>query len=369
MFCANRPGRRYMEGFSLVEVMVGMAVGLLSMLVILKMLTLFENQKRTTIAGSNAQVNGLVTLVSLEQGIRTAGSGFAGSPAFDCTTIYAWNDTGGALAFSFFPLRITDGGSTGSDSIAIQTANNFLGVIPATITSPMPSSSSELNVSRTTGFAANDLILVSDGGNCTLMQLTAIQSASMKLQHNPGGSPTYNPSVPYQTANGWPAYGSGALILGIGQLNTSTFSVDANNNLQVSTSTQLGSAATSVELATDIVSLQAQYGIAPAGSQNVNAWVSATGATWAAPSAADIKRIKAVRLIVVARSGRKEASNVTLPCTNAGSGVANNGPCSLDSAADPAPAIDLSANPDWQRYRYRVSQTVIPLRNVIWANL
>ena len=36
---------------------------------------------------------------------------------------------------------------------------------------------------------------------------------------------------------------------------------------------------------------------------------------------------------------------------------------------DPAPLIDLSADPNWRKYRYRVYQTVIPLRNVIWAGV
>jgi type IV pilus assembly protein PilW len=39
----------------------------------------------------------------------------------------------------------------------------------------------------------------------------------------------------------------------------------------------------------------------------------------------------------------------------------------VGSGASPAPAIDLTANADWQRYRYRVYETIIPLRNMIWS--
>lgn len=379
MFCVNTHIKDHAKGFSLVEVMVGMTVGLLSMLVIMQTFTLYENQKRTTTAGSDAQGNGLMALVNLEQQIRAAGAGFANSSAFTCATTYAWNDTSGPLAVAFSPVKITDGGATGSDTITIQTASNFLGSIPASITVTMPSSSSELNVSRTTGFTTNDLVLVSNGsGNCTLMQITQVQPAALKLQHNPGGSPSYNPSTSYQSSNGWPAYATGDTILDIGQMSNSTFSINIKNNLQDQVS--LLSAAASIpstqELVTDIVSVQAQYGVAPAtpvGSQNVTAWVDAAG-PWAAPSSADIKRIKAVRVILVARSAKKEATIVTQTCTNI-SGIVNNGPCSVDSVAAPAPKIDLSyypngsANPDWQKYRYRVYQTIIPLRNVIWANL
>ena len=35
--------------------------------------------------------------------------------------------------------------------------------------------------------------------------------------------------------------------------------------------------------------------------------------------------------------------------------------------ASPAPTIDLSNDADWARYRYRIFETIIPLRNLIWA--
>lgn len=353
MFSVASRRNFHAQGFSLIEVLVGMAVGLLSVLVIMQSFSVFESQKRTTTAGSDAQENGLMALVSLEQAIRNSGTGFANTAAFACSTIYAWYDSGtssGGLSMSFAPVSIIDGGATGSDTITINTGNNFLGSIPTTITSTMPQSSSELNVSRTYGFSQNDLILVSQGGNCTLMQVTQVQDAALKLQHNPGGAPTYNPTVPYQTGNGWPAYSTGATILNMGQITTTTFSINASNNFQVSTS-QLGAAGSTQELVKDIVSLQAQYGIADAGTQNVDDWEDATG-SWASPSVADVKRIKAVKVIVVARSSKKELDNVTASCTNVnGSGV------------------NISALPDCQKYRYRVYQTIIPLRNVIWANL
>jgi type IV pilus assembly protein PilW len=353
------------------------------MLVIMQTLSVFEFQKRSTTAGSDAQVNGLMALLSMEQSIRSAGAGFANTAAFACSTIYAWYDNGttnGPLSFSFSPITITSGGLTGSDTITVQSGKNFLGNIPVTITTAMPSSSSELNVSQTIGFTANDLVLVANGTGCTLMQLTTIQPTALKLQHNPGGSTGYNPSVPYQTSNSWPAYGANSQIINIGQINMSTYSISSTNRLQVKSS-QLGvSGSNQVELATDIVSFKAQYGIAATGSQNVTKWVNAdssSGTNWATPTGIQVKMIKAVRLVIVSRSAKKETQDVTFDCTNTGSGTVNHGPCAwTDTAADPAPKIDLSflpggvtANPDWAKYRYKVYSTVIPLRNVIWANI
>jgi type IV pilus assembly protein PilW len=39
----------------------------------------------------------------------------------------------------------------------------------------------------------------------------------------------------------------------------------------------------------------------------------------------------------------------------------------LSAAAPSISAISLAHVPDWQCYRYRVAETAVPLRNVIWG--
>jgi type IV pilus assembly protein PilW len=117
----------------------------------------------------------------------------------------------------------------------------------------------------------------------------------------------------------------------------------------------------------DIVQMKAQYGISnDATSSVVDDWVNAIG-SWAVPIE-NPNKIKAVRVVIVARSGEPASTNVSAACTN-DAGIANTGPCSFQDAK--APVIDLSAvsvpaGMTWQRYRYRVHQTVIPLRNLTW---
>jgi type IV pilus assembly protein PilW len=125
-------------------------------------------------------------------------------------------------------------------------------------------------------------------------------------------------------------------------------------------------------VAADVVLLRAQYGISAAGSSDVvTSWVEATGTTWAAPSATDVARIKALRVVIVVRAKEADVSAVTpATCTNDAS-VVNTGPCSFQDAA--APVVDISAVPvapgtTWRNYRYRVHKAVIPLRNVIWSD-
>lgn len=366
------------RGMSLIEMMVGMALGILVTLVITEVWGVFESQKQRTVSGSSAQASGLLALTELEQDIRSAGAGLSDSAAFDCTSTYSYFETGGTAvspipaysgSMAMVPVQITDGGSS-SDTLTVKRSGDLLGALPATLTQTMPSSSSELNLSSVSGFADGDVVVAVDSstGHCTVMLVTQVQSAALKLQHNPGSTTTYNPTVSFQTANSWPAYSSGTKIFKVGQLISHVYTVNASNQL-ILTDFSTPAASSTAILAPDIVKLKAQYGIANVGSQDVTQWVSARAATgWDTLDAAKVKRIKAIRLVIVARSSKLEGTNVSGTCTN-NAGV-NNGPCAWsDSAADPAPLINLSSTADWQKYRYRVYQTIIPVRNVIWAGV
>lgn len=379
-------------GMSLIEMMVGMALGILITLIITEVWGVFESQKQRTISGSSAQASGLLALTELEQDIRSAGAGLSDSAAFDCLNIYSYFELNGAAVspipayagnMAMAPVQITDGGA-GSDTLTVKRGNDLLGALPATLTQTMPSSSAELNLSSVTGFcddtncapAPADIVLAVDSatGHCSVMLVTQVQTGPLKLQHNPGGTTTYNPSVSFQSTNGWPGYSSGAKIFKVGQLISHAYAVNASHQLTLTNNSAPPASGSAVSttpevLATDIVKLKAQYGIADAGSQDVNHWVSATAATgWDTLDKVKVKRIKAIRLVIVARSSKMEGVNVSTPClNNAGT---NNGPCAWsDTAADPAPLINLSSNADWQKYRYRVYQTIIPIRNVIWAGV
>lgn len=363
----SQPVCRQNRGFSLVELMVGMTIGLLVVIVIMQSFSVFETQKRTTTAGSDAQSSGLMAMTQLEQEVRNAGGGFTSDSAFSCNTIFSYFDDGTTVttpvpAFSSLmaPVVITDGG-TGSDTITIKRGTNFLGSIPASITSAMPNTSAILDVSFTQGFAAPNKIMLSQNGNCTIMEITSVLDAALKIQHNPGGGgASWNPPGSfYNTSPGntWPGagggppnYSTGTKILNVGELFVKTYSVNANNNLQVlDSSTNIpGGVAVTYPLVKDIVSLQAEYGVSSgAGVQPVSNWVSATG-TWSALDSAEIKRIKAIRLTLVARSSKKEITDVTTA---------------------PPGGVNVSNLTDWQKYRYRVYTTIIPLRNIIWSNI
>ena len=367
------------KGVSVIETMVGLALGILVTLVITQVWALFESQKQRSISSTAAQSSGLLAMTELEQDIRSAGAGLNNALAFACTNVYSYSQNGSVIvspmpayagSLGLVPVQITDGGNgiNSSDTLIVKRGSDFLGSIATTISTTMPSSSSELNVSSTAGFFTDDVVIAVDSssGVCTVMKLTQVQAAASKLQHNPGGSATNNPSNAFQNTAAWPSYPSGAQVFKIGELLSHVYTVNGKKELSLVDYTNAFTTITS-QLASDIVSIKAQYGVANSGSQNVSAWVKADAASgWNVLNADKVMRIKAIRLVVVSRSTKKEATNVSFPCTNSTGTVLNaNGPCAW---SDSEPLINLSADADWQKYRYRVYQTIIPIRNIIWAS-
>ncbi|MGE0559775.1 MAG: PilW family protein, partial [Burkholderiales bacterium] len=63
--CAPRKAGRSQTGLSLVEIMVGVLIGMIGIVVIFQMLATSEERKRTVSAGSDVQVSGIIGMTSL----------------------------------------------------------------------------------------------------------------------------------------------------------------------------------------------------------------------------------------------------------------------------------------------------------------
>lgn len=369
---------RYRKGFSLVEVMVGLAMGMIAMLVIMQVFAVFEGGKRTTTGGADAQSNGAIALFMIERDVRMAGWGMDTSAYTNCNTVFSYCDGNAACGGGTGPLGglslgtvvITDGGAN-PDSISAQFFANpnldtFRFPANTTLRSTMPQSSSELNVASVSGCTAGGMVLVSQAGTCTLMKITQVQGPALKIQHNPGSSGEYNPPANYQNNNGWPAYTAGATLSCFNAAPNSplfqrTYSVNTTTKqLQRSDNTTTPAIANEL-IAPEVIDLQAQYGIAPAGSQVVDSWEDAAGLTWATPTAANRKRIKAVRIAMVVRSSQYEKPT--------------NGACETTTSdmvekwSNWAVFNTENYPSDWQCYRYKVFETIVPLRNTLWGNV
>ena len=62
-------------GFTLVELMVGLTIGMLATVVIMQVLSVFEAQKRSTTGTADAQTNGGIALYTITRDLQMAGWG------------------------------------------------------------------------------------------------------------------------------------------------------------------------------------------------------------------------------------------------------------------------------------------------------
>jgi type IV pilus assembly protein PilW len=420
------------RGFGLVEIMVGMAVGMISMIVIYQVYATSEAQKRATTTGSDAQTNGALALYLMEREIRAAGNGITEGepqkypPVAGCATS-VYDDTGSYLipnptpsiastivnnatesSIRFAPAVVSDGGGGRSDSVTIVYGTSAIAA-PYTFLGSYAPGAASIALTGAAGIRQNDMVVVVEedakapNGNyimpkpCSLFQVTGapvdgVVPVVAGTRYNKAGGMA-----------GQPTFSDNAKLYNLGQVNIVTYRVAANNLVADSTKfgvipdgSALGTAVTNrtdfSPLASNIVNMQAQYGVdigSPAATAlncNVNSpgisittndadgivesnnqsWVDAATATrWenngaTSPSLLDLRRVRAVRVGLVARSPVKASGKPGDMCDSP--------PITIrwDSGPDMTP--DLTGDPDWQCYRYKVFQTTIPIRNTIWSS-
>jgi type IV pilus assembly protein PilW len=359
---------RRQAGMSLVELMVGMAVGLIGIIIITHLYLKNEEYKRSTSGVGTAQVNGAIALYSMERDVRMAGFGFNNPAALGCNCAgancspvqYYYNgtyssppgtSTGALPPLTFAPVVITD--NTGSpDEITILFGSDPERMFPGSLSESMPQPSSEFKVDGTVGFAVGDLVIVSQGATCMMTQVTAVQTASSHLQHNPGVSAPWNPSGGTSLM---PGFAAGATLFNMGNPTWRTYSI-GSNRLQVLDRLGAGVTGTAATaLVDDIVDMQAEYGKDTNGDGTVDAWNTT------APTNADQwLQILAVRIGMLARSGNYERPGVPGAACEATTAT----PTWQGSGNAPSVFTVPGGLPSC--YRYRVFDTVIPLRNIIW---
>ncbi len=343
------------KGFSLIEILVGLVIGLLATLVIMQIFATFEGQKRSTTGNADAQTNGSIVLFTMQRDLLMAGFGISAydtlNNPFKCNPTVNVDHDGNAATpnIDMFPIQIIDGGATGSDQVIVRYSTDgatSLGGNAVKVVGLGPASN-QVFVDNNLGCNNGDVVLLSTLTTCSMTRVTSLPDT----QH-----------INLQSVSG-AAIGSSVSCMGKWDQFTYTL---VNNQLQRNDANNLPAVTT--PLVSDIVNMQAQYGVSATAKNNqITQWVSASGGTWATPSVANRNRIKAIHIAVVARNGLQEKLAVTATCTTA-KGTVNNGPCAWDDAGlDAAPVIDLSSDPNWQKYRYRVYDAIIPLRNMVWS--
>lgn len=364
--CATPPAMGRSLGFSLIEIMVGLAIGLASMLAIYQLYATSEGRRRTIVSISEAQTAGSMALFAIERDIRSAGLGFASIDAryLNCS-VKAYNSGRSTAAFDFplLPVRIADGRIwvlTGSSS------NMFAGA------RYVGSSGGEFKMERSNaGFQAGDVILgTSDSftDNCLLMEVTAgadptsaTAAANKNKVHRKTGSyqdfyqgqevdATRNDGAHISLLDSSKSSLGEGMLYSLGPEPTLTvWSVDEQK--QLTRYNHLDETETDkVAVAHDILQLQAEYGY----DANVNGAIDEE-AEWTAslsPDATRWEQILAVRIAVLMRIPHYEKDKVT-----------NSAP----RWANGTKQFSMGDGDEWMHYRYRVYESIVPLRNMLWG--
>jgi type IV pilus assembly protein PilW len=378
------------SGFTLVEVLVGMAIALIGMVMMFQAMGSWEARKRTTASGSDAQITGSIAMFSLERDLKLAGYGFGNATSMGCTVNASDNTrpAPGTFIFVMAPVLIVDGAGGIPDRIRILYGSATTMSSSQRFTT-RDNDSTRLNTR--TGMQNGDLMIAADSGTtCGLFEVTGSADADgLSVDHGNGAYTNYvnNQNVAGQTVlngtalatlqtkfinNTGSARFNDATTKGVSgagaAFNLGTFprlnEWQIVNSRFLTYSNILENQTTATEVAEGIINLQAEYGIDGDGDGVVAAgeWQAADPAVWS--------QVRAIRVALLARSQQFEKNNVlangtevpvtpNAPTWAGGTFVMTN----LDGTTDSNPD---NAN-DWRRYRYRVYETVIPLRNMLWG--
>ncbi|MEW6611144.1 MAG: PilW family protein [Pseudomonadota bacterium] len=374
MSLSSRPSRthgslRHDQGFTMVELMVALVVSLLASVAIYSIFIQSESQQRRSNETADLWQQARIAMAMLERDVRMAGYGLGGNLGCQLVSYNANRTPPNIPAYTLMPIVSADpapatpiSGPGGSDQLTILYSTSANGGLPATqLNGDMPNSSAELIVASTAGFQEGDLVILNEPGKtCTLVQVTQVQQAALKLQHNPGVSAPYNPAggfsifpaSGYVAANGVTLYNMGSMVnnrYSIAPNSTVAGQPDPTPTLMV-TNVNTG---TTTPVARGIVSLQVLYGMDTNGDNAVDAYARPTGGGWFAASGG---QIRTVRIALLARASLPDrdynspASITLLPAMGGNAAVVYDVP-----------------NTD-RNFRHQLFVTEVPLRNPILGN-
>jgi len=301
----TNPLRRQI-GFSIVEIMVGVVIGMIAVLVIYQVFATSEGIKRNITAAGDAQQNGLLSSFMMGIELANAGNGLAvaAQDLGTCTPTAAMKDS-----LRPIPLLITAGASAITAAVPAPDVNGIVTITHTGAPAGIGASATLFNLGPSN--LVQKVLYDVSGGN--------LRSTSLL---DPDGVPsTTQPVNP---------------------------------------------------IASNVLNVKVQYGIDTVGDGLVHHWVPAVSgtpygdwdpATLLAAPVPTINRIKAARIAILVRSEQHDKDQDPDPGFNPPpvfNDCADGGTCYPVSFSVPA----VVGQP--YGWRYRIYETVIPLRNEVW---
>ncbi|MDQ6680075.1 MAG: PilW family protein [Pseudomonadota bacterium] len=372
----NSPQR----GLSLIEILVGLAIGVIGMIAMFQTVGVWNRHTQTTSAGGDAQVAGTLGLFSIERDFKQSGHGFgeATVPVMGCMVQ--------AFALPPIPLRPVDilpGALGAPDQINVLSGESSFFTEGQDFLSSTPTSKT---LRRRGGFKPGDLVVVADAGaglpgtaNCSLAEITSDANPDLltvdhlQAAYVPFGLPA-RPAAPSQfNPPGGLAfpYVSGT-VYNLGP-RPQWVNWQIANNRTLQRTEQLFRPLLPDDVADGVINLKAEYGVDLNGNTVIEPgeWLAAI------PPGNNWNQVLAIRVAILVRSRQFERGGDTgrgppVPVTLAAPTYFGGLPFAMTNV-DGNPDTFLGAarashDPNnWHYYRYRVYERVIPLKNMLWA--
>ena len=361
------------RGFSLIELLVGLAIGLLIAYGVVRIYVASDGRNRNIGAKNDAQMAASLGAYALEQDIRLAGRGFSGAEGdmLGCNlSVHVQDATPSTVAFTLAPLVITDGADGAPDEIRVFYGNSPVRVLHDYI---VHSDGDTKRVRNRAGFLLGDKVLMASATACAMAEITEHDTADEEaFRHGTNGyvssyaTGTTTPTM--NTADGTSAVDAalgGGYIFSMGPApqhnvwsitrrsgNSSVSALSRTNSLPRN-SDDVGSR----QVVEGIVNLQAQYGYDQDGDGMISEseWIEPASM----PATIVWEQVLAVRYGILARSAHYEAPPYTAaqPVWSGG----NFAMTDLSGDEDTSPGDARN----WRRYRYEVQEGIVSLRNYL----
>ena len=363
------------RGFGLVEILVGVTIGLIALLIIYQAIALSEGYRRTTMAGGDAQSSGMISSFVLASDVANGGHTISES----ASELASCPNTGNfATTWRPIPVLITDGGSDeASDTFGIFGGiNRRLVSALDTTTDYAPGGNitvqSPLGYHRSHGAEAAHAFVISDitANRCEVSRVSPWPAPVDAVTGITTITPSPSFTNPYAQGVTW--------IVNLGpndRVRKVMYSHvgDAILRTDLLAAPVFPAPAPPNPIVSNIVLMKAQYGVDTNADTFVDTWVSARNPPWRAADVlaaplAQLRQIKAIRIAIVVRStqferprdaeGRVTVTDLTSDFTTPLF------PCNgLPGCTGEMPLVTI---PNTANYRYRVYEQVIPLTNQIW---
>lgn len=382
--------RRLQSGFSLVELLVAVVIGLIGSIIMFQTYSVFESQKRSTTSGGDASTNLVIAASLIEQNAKQAGYGMNLATHLGCT-MFMWYQptnpptipTGVEKAYKMVPVDINSSGT----EFTFYRSGNDRGYATTSVQVDMTSPTSNITPVNMYGFSHGDVIVLAERKDLPSSQAITCAAFEITDMLLPASNPSGNTipdrlvtaygeytkpstgSVKYYTRynkeNGLGTWPQPSTLTGVVPAITSpatqfTFTRNAaimnlgparpiesffgKTTFSLSSDGQLLSNGTPV--ADGIVFMRAQYGKAAADAKG-----SAVTYTQTMPDPATNQaewfKLRSVRVALIARVGQYEKDLVSPATISVWGG-----------------SVTFTV-PD-QHYRYRLLELEIPLRNFFW---